>query len=76
MKVKWHIYLHPDDGHVQIWQDDQLVVDGRGPTLPFRGAVYDSLEIGISAHSFGDQTATLFVDDVSVKTGGSESPEL
>ncbi len=75
VKVKWHIYLHPDDGHVQIWQDDQLVVDGRGPTLPFKGAVYDSLEVGISAHSFGDQTATLFVDDLSVKAGTNESPE-
>jgi len=67
VNVKWHVLLHPDDGQVQVWQDDQLVVDQRGPTLPFRGAVYDSLEVGISAHSFGDQTATLYVDDVSVR---------
>jgi hypothetical protein len=75
VKVQWHVHLHPDDGQVQIWQDDQLVVDRRGPTLPFKGAVYDSLEVGISAHSFGDQTATLFVDDLSVTAGTEESPE-
>ncbi|MFO1062517.1 MAG: hypothetical protein U0892_01415 [Pirellulales bacterium] len=73
--VKWHVLLHPDAGHVQVWQDDELVVDGRGPTLPFRDAVYDSLEVGISAHSFGDQAATLFVDDVRIKAeSGSEHP--
>ncbi len=68
VRVTWHVHLHPDDGHVQVWQDEQLVVDSRGPTLPFRGAVYDSLEVGISAHSFGDQPATLFVDDVRATT--------
>lgn len=26
VRVTWHVHLHPDDGHVQIWQDEQLVV--------------------------------------------------
>lgn len=68
VRVTWHVFLHPDEGHVQVWQDEQLVVDSHGPTLPFRGMMYDSLEVGISAHSFGDQPATLFVDDVRITT--------
>lgn len=68
VQVTWHVLLHPDEGHVQVWQDEQLVLDGRGPTLPFKDMLYDSLEVGISAHSFGDQAATLFVDDVRITT--------
>ena len=62
------MFLHPDEGHVQVWQDEQLIGEAHGPTLPFRGMMYDSLEVGISAHSFGDQPATLFVDDVRITT--------
>jgi hypothetical protein len=68
VQVTWHVYLHPDQGRVRIWQDDTIVVDETGPTLPFAGMLYNSLEVGISAHSFGDQTATLFVDDIVVNT--------
>lgn len=68
VRVTWHVLLHPDQGQVQVWQDDRLVIDRHGPTLPFRGMMYDSLEVGISAHSFGDQPATLFVDDLRITT--------
>jgi hypothetical protein len=68
VQVTWHLYLHPDQGEIQVWQDDQLLISDTGPTLPFAGMIYDSLEVGISAHSFGDQPATLFVDDVIVTT--------
>ena len=40
--------------------------DEQGQTLPLAGAVYDSLEIGISAHSFGPNSATVYVDDVAI----------
>ncbi len=43
-----------------------LIIDRRGQTLPFAGAVYDSLEIGLSAHSFGPETAILYVDDLFI----------
>ncbi len=69
VQVTWHVYLHPDQGRVRIWQDDTIVVDETGPTLPFAGMLYNSLEVGISAHSFGDKPATLFVDDIVVTTG-------
>ncbi len=68
VQVTLHVYLHPDDGHVHIWQDETLLVDERGPTLPFAGMLYNSLEVGISAHAYGDEKAELFVDDLLVTT--------
>lgn len=55
-----------DDGIVQLWQDDQLVIDRRGQTLPFAEAVYDSLEIGLTVRTTGPETAVLFVDDLKI----------
>ena len=34
--------------------------------MPLADAIYDSLEIGISAHSFSPNPATLYVDDVAI----------
>jgi hypothetical protein len=64
--VKVHWGLATSDGAIEIWQDNVKVIDTRGTTLPFRSAIYNSLEIGISAHSFGDEDCTLFVDDVRI----------
>jgi hypothetical protein len=65
--VEAHLLLSEnDDGIIQLWQDDTLIIDRRGQTLPFAGAVYDSLEIGLSAHSFGPETAILYVDDLII----------
>jgi hypothetical protein len=69
VEVVWHVHL--DDGpagRVQLWQGGALLVDAAGQTLPFRTAIYNSLEVGISAHSFGDKPATLYVDDLIVTT--------
>ena len=55
-----------DDGIIQLWQDDTLIIDRRGQTLPFADAVYDSLEIGLSAYSSGPEAAILFVDDLMI----------
>ena len=54
------------DGRVELWQDGVKLIDERGQTLPLASAVYDSLEIGISAHSFGPEPATVYVDDVTI----------
>lgn len=64
--VRVHLGLSTKEGAIQIWQDDVKVIDTTGTTLPFRSAIYNSLEIGISAHSFGDKDCTLFVDDVRI----------
>jgi hypothetical protein len=55
-----------DDGIVQLWQDDRLVIDRRGQTLPFAEAVYDSLEIGLTVRTTGPEPAILYVDDLMI----------
>ena len=51
---------------MRLWQDGMLLIDQQGQTLPLAGAIYDNLEIGISAHSFGPNPATVYVDDVEI----------
>jgi hypothetical protein len=65
--IEAHLLLSDnDDGIIQLWQDGALIIDRRGQTLPFADAVYDSLEIGLSAHSSGPETAILYVDDLII----------
>ncbi|MBL4702810.1 MAG: heparin lyase I family protein [Phycisphaeraceae bacterium] len=65
--VKAHLFLSDKkDGVIQLWQDDTLIIYERGQTLPFAKAVYDDLEIGISAHSVGPDSAILYVDDAMI----------
>lgn len=65
LKARLHL-SEVADSQVQLWQDDQLLIDTQGQTLPLAGAIYDSLEIGISAHSFGPDSAMVYVDDVAI----------
>lgn len=65
--VKAHFVLDEKDGQVELWINDELVVEGRGKTLPLADTVLNSFELGISATL---EETVLFVDDVRV----SESP--
>ena len=65
LKARLHL-SESVDGQVQLWQDGSKLIDEPGQTLPLAGAIYDSLEIGISAHSFGPNPATVYVDDVAI----------
>jgi hypothetical protein len=67
VEVKAHFYLSDrEEGVIEVWQDQVPVIKTNGVTLPIARAIYNSLEIGISAHSFGNKTATLWVDDIEV----------
>jgi len=67
--VRFHVTLSERaDGVVELWQDGIKIVDARGQTLPLAHSIYNSLEVGISAHSFGQQPSTLYVDDVSISS--------
>ncbi len=69
VEVRLHLRLSEQpDGRVELWQDGVAIVEGRGQTLPLAGTIYDDLEVGISAHSFGPDPATLFVDDLRIAT--------
>jgi len=76
-KRKWvcarvHYFLSTDDGRMEIWQDGQKVLDKSGITLPFQSAIYNSLEIGISAHCNPSEPCVLYLDDLRVSA--SEFP--
>jgi hypothetical protein len=71
--VKFHLTLSElADGVVELWQDGMKIVDARGQTLPLAHSIYNSLEVGISAHSIGQRPSTLYVDDVSIS---GQSPD-
>lgn len=67
VQVTAEVLLETVQGHVRIWQDDALVLDQPGPTLPFPSAIIDKLEMGVSAHSYGTETVTLDLDDIEVR---------
>lgn len=63
--VRLHYVLNEQDGVAQLWMDDQLLIDGRGQTMPLASAVYDRLEVGITANPVG-VTTILFSDDIQI----------
>ncbi len=65
LKARLHL-SEAMDGRAELWQDGVKLIDEHGQTLPLANAIYDSLEIGISAHSFGPEPATVYVDDVAI----------
>lgn len=55
--IIWHLSLDSNGrGVIEVWQDGQLVLSDIGQTLPLSDTVYDSLEIGISAHDNSEVT--------------------
>lgn len=74
--VKTHIHLSPTDGQIEIWQNGQQVLNSHGPTLPFKSAIYNSLELGISAYSSDVGPCVLYIDNVKVsKTDPASTTE-
>ncbi len=70
VSVKLHLRLSAKaDGLVELWQDGKQLIAETGQTLPLATTVYDNLEVGISAHSFGNDPTILFVDDIVVADG-------
>lgn len=69
VRLRVHLGLtDADDGTIEVWQDDRKIIDTRGRTLVLADAIYNSLEIGITAYGEQGRPATLFVDDVEIST--------
>lgn len=66
VRVRAHFHLSAFDGYIEVWQDDQKIIDTAGMTIPFPATIYNSLEIGASAFSETDGKSVVFVDDVRV----------
>lgn len=69
VRLRVHLGLtEADDGVIEVWQDDRRIIDTRGRTLVMASAIYNSLEVGISAYNEQGRPATLYVDDVRIST--------
>ena len=65
--LKAHLKLtEKDDGVIELWQDGTKIIDARGQTLILAKMIYNSFEIGITAHDDRSKSAILYVDDVSI----------
>ena len=53
-------------GAVRLLLNDRTIIKSRGQTLPFSEAVYDRLELGITANNKGAD-CVVFVDDLHYK---------
>lgn len=62
--IEAEFFLHESDGRVRLWQDDRLLIDGAGQTLPLADSILNDLEVGLSATA---AAATIYVDDVSIE---------
>lgn len=69
VRLRVHLGLtDAEDGVIEAWQDDRKIIDTRGRTLVLAGAIYNSLEVGITAYDERSRSATLYVDDVTIST--------
>ena len=59
--VKAHFIFDDEQGIIQVWQDDDLIIDAIGKNIPIDAWMLNSLEFGISATQEG---ATLLVDNL------------
>ncbi len=65
--VELKVFLSNDqEGTVELKIDGKKLIEGKGQTLPFAGAIYDRMEVGITANGKGSD-CILFVDDVETK---------
>ncbi len=65
VKIEMHIFLSDDDGRVELWLDDKKMIDSTGRTLVLFDAIYDRLQVGITANPKKMDTV-LYVDDIRV----------
>ena len=69
VRLRVHLGLtEQDDGVIEVWQDDRKIIDTRGRTLVLADAIYNSLEVGVTAFNEQGRPATLFMDDVEIST--------
>jgi len=69
--VRIRIAMHlasSETGTLQVWQDDDPVLDVTGITLPRADAVYSQMQVGITADGSESERNELFLDDVAIWT--------
>lgn len=66
VKIVVHYKLSYDEhGVIELWQNDQKLIDTTGKNIPYPDTILNSLEIGITANP-NLQKVVVYVDDVSI----------
>jgi hypothetical protein len=67
VQLRVHLLLSSGrDGLMEVWQDEVRVLDARGQTLPTDRAVYNRLQVGLTANGNRHSTNVLYLDDVVI----------
>lgn len=61
VKVKMHLRYALEGGIIQVWQNDQLIIDEVGQNIPLDFWIQDRVEVGLTATS---DEGVLFIDDI------------
>lgn len=66
VKIRLHYSLTSDtDGVVQMWVNDVLEINGALQTMPLPSAIYDRVQVGVTANTAA-AAVLLYVDDIRV----------
>ncbi len=61
VKVKIHLKYGLEEGIIQVWQDDQLIINELGQNMPLDIWIQDRIEVGLSATNY---EGVLYLDDM------------
>jgi hypothetical protein len=65
VRVRIRMKLDPSAaGQMRVWLDEQLALDAHGITLPVGDAVFDRLQVGITANGNPVAAQTMYIDSV------------
>ncbi|MFV1949864.1 MAG: putative glycoside hydrolase [Anaerolineales bacterium] len=67
VRLRVYLFLSPEsNGVMRVWQDENLILDETGITLPKADAIYDRWQVGITANGNEMDEATLYLDEISI----------
>ena len=67
VRLRVYMFLSPEqDGLMRVWQDENLILDQTGITLPTADAIYDRMQLGNTANGNDTDLNTLYLDNVSI----------
>lgn len=67
VRLRVYLFLSPEQsGVMRVWQENDLVLDAAGITLPTADSIYDRWEVGITANGNKTNAITIYLDDISI----------
>ena len=70
VNIKWQFDLsETDNGTIKVWQDNVLIIDETGKTLPTSNSIQSNIELGITAT---DQHTIMYVDNFKIMINKNE----